>query len=229
MRFLWNWIARRYPGLKFVREYSPKTADRREILRKIMNFVRENNLGDGDYLEFGVYKAGNFVEAIKAAGNKRLDKMRFHAFDSFEGLPDPKGDDKYSEQWTKGQVAFGEQKFRKNLEKGGAPMDRVTITPGWFKDSLNNETGRKLNLKKASVIWVDCDLYESTVPVLKFIKDYVVDGTIIVFDDWYHFRGNPNYGEQKAFREWLAENPQFSASEYHKYFWHGNSFIIHKK
>lgn len=44
---LWSWLAKRYPGLKFVYEYSPKTAERREILRKIMNFVAKNDLGGG--------------------------------------------------------------------------------------------------------------------------------------------------------------------------------------
>ncbi|MDP1718810.1 MAG: TylF/MycF/NovP-related O-methyltransferase, partial [bacterium] len=160
---LWNWIVKRYPGLKFLREYSPKTAERREILRKIMNFVAENNLGGGDYLEFGVYKAGNFVEAVKTAKQKRkMESMRFHAFDSFQGLPEPRGIDLYSEQWTKGQVSSGENDFREALAKSGADMNRVSVTTGWFKDTLNEETKKKLNIEKAAVIWIDCDLYEST-------------------------------------------------------------------
>jgi O-methyltransferase len=48
------------------------------------------------------------------------------------------------------------------------------------------------------VIWVDCDLYESTVPVLDFITEYIQDGTVIIFDDWYSFRADPDRGEQKA-------------------------------
>ncbi len=168
------------------------------------------------------------MEAIKTAISKRLTEMRFHSFDSFRGLPVPKESDKYSGQWAEGQMAFGEEDFRKVLDKNRIDMGRVSITAGWFKDTLNDATKKKLNISKAAVIWIDCDLYESTTPVLKFIKDYITDGTIVVFDDWHHFRGNPNYGEQRAFREWLAENPQFTASEFHKYFWHGNSFIIHK-
>ena len=121
---IFNWLYRRYPGLKFLRQYSPKTFERKEILRKIMNFVRENNLGDGDYLEFGVYKGGNFVEAISAAKGKRLDKMRFHAFDSFEGLPSPEDIDKYSDQWTKGQMSNSEENFRKTLSRSGADLVR---------------------------------------------------------------------------------------------------------
>ena len=83
-------------------------------------------------------------------------------------------------------------------------------------------------IKKAALIWVDCDLYESTVPVLNFITDYVQDGTIIVFDDWFSFKGNLNMGEQRAFREWLKKNPSIRATEFHR-FATGNSFILHRK
>ena len=27
---------------------------------------------------------------------------------------------------------------------------------------------------------------------------------MLLFDDWYHYRGDPNAGEQRAFREWQA-------------------------
>ena len=30
------------------------------------------------------------------------------------------------------------------------------------------------------------------------------DGTMILFDDWFHYRGNPNRGEARAFREFIV-------------------------
>ncbi|MCG2718374.1 MAG: methyltransferase, partial [Nanoarchaeota archaeon] len=73
-----------------------------------------------------------------------------------------------------------------------------------------------------------CDLYESTVLVLDFITEYIQDGTIIIFDDWFSFRGNPNRGEQKAFKEWLKKNPSIKTTEFYRFGWHGNSFITHR-
>lgn len=177
-------------------------------------------------MEFGVYKGGTFIESYKVARAKKLDRMKFFAFDSFEGLPESIGLDKEFHQFATGEYKFSLENFKERLIKNG--ISNVEIVSGWFDKTLNADTKKRLGIKSAAVVWIDCDLYESTVPVLKFIKDYIIDGTIIVFDDWYHFRGNPKYGEQRAFREWLAENPQFTASEFHKYFWHGNSFIIHK-
>ena len=107
-------------------------------------------------------------------------------------------------------------------------MERVRVIPGWYKDTLKQETKQELDIKSAAVIYVDCDLYESTVPVLDFVTDYVIDGTVLIFDDWFCFRGNPNRGEQRAFNEWLENNPNIKVTEFHKVGWHGNSFIIHR-
>lgn len=190
-----------------------------------MNFVKSTNVA-GDYLEFGVFKGSTFVEAYQMAKGKKLDSMKFFALDSFEGLPEVKGID--VGQFQKGEYSASLELFMSNLKQSGVDFNRVEIVPGWFNETLNAETKKKLGMKFAAVVWIDCDLYESTVRVLDFVTDLLVDGTIIVFDDWFFFKGNPNRGEQRAFREWLAKHPEIKASEYHKYFWHGNSFIIHK-
>ncbi len=183
-------------------------------------------LGGGDYLEFGVFKGSTFAEAYRIAKAKKLHNMRFFAFDSFEGLP--QDSEKESGQFVKGEYSASLNQFNSNLEKVGVDLKDVQAVKGWFKDTLNTETKKKLGLKSAAVVWIDCDLYESTVPVLDFIYDLLVDGTILVFDDWYFFKGHPERGEQKALKEWLAKHPELRVSEFHKYFWHGNSFIVHK-
>lgn len=217
-----NWLDKRWPGLKFLREYSPKNLERIEFLRKVMNFVKDSEL-DGDYLEFGVYKGANFITAMAMAKAKKLNSIKFYAFDSFRGLPEAHGVDKEFEQFKGGGLAFDLDKFKKRIGK----RENVIIVPGFFQETLNDETKKKLGIKSAAVVWIDCDMYESAVPVFNFITDFLVDGTILVLDDWFLYRGNPDRGEQRAFREWLAKNPDIKVSEFHKYFWHGNSFIVH--
>lgn len=179
-------------------------------------------------MEFGVFKGGTFVEAYKMANTKQLNKIRFFAFDSFEGLPEITGLDKKSDQFAKGEYSASLDVFNSTLKNSGINPKDVQIVKGWFNDTLNADTKKRLGLKSASVVWIDSDLYESAVPVLDFIYDLIVDGTILVFDDWYFFKGNPNQGERRAFGEWLKKHPELSVSEFHKYFWHGNSFIVHK-
>lgn len=85
------------------------------------------------------------------------------------------------------------------------------------------------SLRKQQLFLIDCDLYESTVPVLNFITDYLQNGTIFTFDDWYCFRGDPQRGEWRAFKEWLKNNPSIKAIQLRKFGSGGNSFIIRRK
>jgi len=193
-----------------------------------MEFVQGSRL-KGDYLEFGCYEGKSLISAFHFAQARGLKHMRFYAFDSFEGLPEIKGIDEVKDidnYFTKGLYACDVNKFKNNLKRGGVDLNKVEIVPGWYDDVLNEETKKKLPINKAAVIWIDCDLYESTVPILNFITDYLQDGTILIFDDWFCFRGNPDKGEQKAFREWLEKNLSIKATEFHKFGWNGNSFIF---
>ena len=200
---------------------------REEMLKIAMEFAEWSRL-EGDYLEFGVWRGRNLAWAYHFARKSHLDKMRFYAFDSFSGLPEPQDEDADFKQFQKGDFYCDIDTFKKNISKKGVDLNTVTIVPGWYDKTLTEETKRKIPLKKAAIVWIDCDLYESTVPVLNFITDYLEDGTILIFDDYFCFRGNPNKGEQKAFGEWLSKNPKIKVSEYHKFDWGGNSFIIHK-
>ena len=67
---------------------------------------------------------------------------------------------------------------------------------------------------KAAIVWIDCDLYESTVPVLDFIVPFVQTGTIFCFDDWFSFAGHFMKGEIRATREWLERNPDIRLTQY---------------
>lgn len=180
----------------------------------------------GDYLEFGVFRGERLIQAYETAaflakrvhaGNasgdpllnklsaRNLESMRFIGFDSFEGLPKASAIDV-----AEGQEAWiGEGGFRASLDevkgllpRGGVSDGRIELVKGWFNETLNDSTKTALAIKSAAIVYVDCDYYESTVPVLEFITDLLVDGSIVIFDDWFLFRGRSDRGEQRAFYEW---------------------------
>lgn len=199
-----------------------------EMLKMAMEFAAHHKL-KGNYLEFGVWKGRSFTRAYNIwkhlfADRGELKSMKFYAFDSFEGLPEIESD-----EFEKGQYFCSEEDFKKNIVANGVDLGQVEIIKGWYDEVLNEETKRKFALKQAAIIFIDCDLYESAVSVLDFITDYLVDGSILIFDDWFCFKGSPEKGEQKAFYEWLKKNPQIKAVEYQKFNWRGNSFIINRK
>jgi O-methyltransferase len=208
---------------------------------------------EGDYLEFGVFKGASFIEAFEKieysrkkwdlnelSGNafsnnksslniKKLPKKRFFAFDSFEGLPSLEKKDAGSARFEKGRYDCSEEAFLKNLSINGVDINRVTTIPGYYDKSLIQEVKVNHSIKKAAIIMIDCDIYSSTKSVLNFITDLIDDGTILIFDDWFCHKGNPNYGEQKACNEWLSKNKHIQLTPYMQRGTAQKSFIVNIK
>lgn len=205
---------------------------------------------DGDYFELGVSSCGSFISAYRAiqhafeatstvnmwnteadaAERRKLwNQMRFFAFDSFQGLPKINNIDSYTAEFGEGKFYCSQENFKHNLSQAGVPLEKVTTIPGWYKDALNDITRTSLNMRSAAIVHMDCDLYESAKLVLAFIAPLLVDGTVIIFDDWYQFRDNPNMGEQKAFYEWIVRNHEWIFTEYQRSGPWSNSFIANKK
>ena len=202
---------------------------REEILDYAMHFVQESAL-EGDYLEFGVFRGHTFASAFHMGRRYGHDAMHFYAFDSFCGLPPSSGVDAAGFQhFERGSFACSERDFLDNLRRDGVELKSVTTVPGWFHEVLTDRLKRQLPLKRAAIVWVDCDLYESTVPVLDFITGYLQSGTVLIFDDWFCYRADPNRGEQRAWREWLAANRSYTAVEWRKIGWHGQALIVHRR
>ncbi len=183
---------------------------------------------EGDYCEFGVFKGETFAHACNVGWPPEI-RMRFFAFDSFEGLPEPKGIDAeggYSSNFHHGEFACSQSTFEENLRKSNVDMSKVISIKGWFDQTLNDDTAKEFQIDKIAAAWIDGDLYESTVPVLNFLTSRISVGTIILFDDWRVFRNLPDYGEQRACKEWLAENPQISLREIFSFGHHGVAFTV---
>jgi O-methyltransferase len=183
----------------------------------------------GDYLEFGMWKGGSMIAAYHLA--KRFDSlrdMRFYGFDSFQGMPSVTLNQTEADAFPPGTFAAGLDEVRQNLIAAKVNMSRVELIPGWYSDTLNVATQQRLPLRAAAVVNIDCDVYESTVAVLAFIEHYLVDGSVLIFDDWYCFANRADLGEQKAFSEWLALNQHLRVTPYKEFGWDGRAFIINR-
>jgi len=189
---------------------------RRVFFDNAMHFISEAGIR-GDYLEFGVYKGSSFIEMYHLSVKYLQNNMKFYAFDSFQGLPPIKGVDSLEDsRYKENQYSCSQNIFKQNLIQNHVKLDRTEIISGWYDDILNDKTKKGLKTSKASLILIDCDLYESTKHVLDFITSYIQDGTILIFDDYYSYRGRLDRGEPKAFSEWLNNNPEITAVEHQK-------------
>ena len=208
---------------------------------------------EGDYYEFGCFNGASFVKAYKlinyynnewnnfertsqafsdkdlakkAFSEMSIYKPSFYAFDSFKGLPEIKNIDKNHPIFSKGRYDCTRESFESNLKNNNVDLSKVNIIEGFYEDTLNNKIKDKFNIKKASIILIDCDLYNSAKLVLEFITDIIQDGTILIFDDWFAYKGNPLKGEQLATKEWLEKNKNIKLIPFSRFGIYQKSFII---
>ena len=55
------------------------------------------------------------------------------------------------------------------------------------------------------------------------------DGTMVLFDDWFLFKGHPDKGESRAFSEFLTAHREWEAVPYRTYGTCGRAFILSRR
>jgi O-methyltransferase len=205
------------------REAPAGLLNRSGMLATAFRFAAANGV-EGDYLEFGTYRGATFRLAYRHATRLLERPIRFRLFDSFEGLP-AAGE---LGRWEPGAYAATLDEVRAAARDEGIPDDAWEAVAGFYSDTLTPELASTVEREgtRAAVAWIDCDLYESARDVLGFLTPLVVPGTLLCFDDYYAFRGDPAQGEQRALSEWLDANPDLAAVPYLNFGWHGKSFLV---
>ena len=196
------------------------------MLAQAFEFKGINNV-NGDYFEFGLWQGKTFCYAHLMKHRYCQYDTKLFGFGSFQGLPGIV--EEKDNIWYEGQFAYGEEKLRVNLKRSGFLDNEFELIPGYYEDSLNDNLHRSFQDKSAAIVYIDCDLYESTIQVLNFVYRYFVNGTIICFDDYYNYKGSPDQGEQRALNEFLQEHQEFQFIPYLDYSPLGKSFIVRRQ
>jgi hypothetical protein len=211
---------RRRKRLVDVRELTPLFTD-------ALSLVATGGAAVGDYLEFGVYNGTSLARMHKvlvAAGNRH---SRLVGFDSFAGLPEVAATDSGG-HWAPGEFSCSIDFTRSVLDFERVDWTRVQLVKGYFDTTLTPARRATLGLRHASLIMVDCDLYQSTREALQFCTPLVAGRAVMFFDDWFPL-ADRNLGEKKAFDEWLVENPQFVAYEFRDFKPYGRAFVVERR
>ena len=179
--------------------------------------IKQIELSDSDHhiLEFGTGGGRSIIfidKKIKQAGKD----FEVFGFDSNIGLP---------EDWVSDSVAKGDLKhFPVPKERLGLSKEQseaciaeyernnITFFEGWFEDTIPMY---KKQAKNIALLHIDCDIYSSTMTVFNNLNEFIVPGTIIVFDEWfYNYNSKYDDHEQKAFYEWVEDkNREFEFLE----------------
>jgi hypothetical protein len=184
---------------------------RRDLFLSVAVFCNQNRPEASYYFEFGCHRARTMRLAYDAF--HQLFDWSYVAFDSFAGLPEVTGID-CQPDWRLGALSTSEEDFVRAVVGHGMARERLITVPGFYERSLTPELRDRLLPGKAAVILVDCDLYASAVPVLEFCRHFLIPGSVLVFDDWFCFRGDPERGERRAFREFRQRYPSLCFEDF---------------
>lgn len=165
--------------------------------KKHIQSVCKLSIIDGEILEFGVFQGKTITHIARAFPDKLI-----WGFDSFEGLP---------EDWLINSTDKESPRPAGYFALDDLPKvpENVKLVKGFFDQSLPQWL-KENPIKQISILHVDCDLYSSTDTVFNYLNDFIVAGTIIIFDELYPWSGLEKYdlweeGEWKALKEWIEK------------------------
>lgn len=178
----------------------------------------------GYYAEFGVWQGQSMFTAIQ--NNEKLkdfckrynkdnsfDCLGFVGYDSFDGFPEFEDGDE-----LEGYTAFYQGKFKDtSYDEICEAIPRARFVKGYFNESFKDEPDYPI-----AIAHIDCDIYSSTVDVLNFITPRLVDGAVLLWDDWFCYQGRPDKGERRAFLEWDKKD---NCQDYFNYAQQGKAMI----
>ena len=135
-------------------------------------------LQGGHMLEFGVASGRSIRHWARLFPNNEI-----WGFDGFEGI---------YEDWNGMPAGTFAQ-------KPPSVPGNVRLVAGRFDQTLPKWT--KCHPGPISLLHIDCDLYQATTDVFRYLHDRIVSGTIIVFDEYWNYPG----WQQHEFRAWQEQ------------------------
>lgn len=212
--------------------------------RSALDYIIDNDLS-GSYFEFGVHKARTFTMAMSldnfyashkgATGGSLIPQSgggyftEYVAFDSFQGLPEGSSAKEHP-NYVAANLRTNEDEFLGLLQQFGQSTDRVRLVRGFYSESLTPALADEFRGREsyASLVCLDCNLYESYRDVLMWCDEFLQPGAIIYLDDFNTFRAQNDKGPRKAWLEYLKQS-RWNFDLFLNVCWNARSFVVHNK
>jgi O-methyltransferase len=185
------------------KEYSVCSRPRHFMLYQ---FVKQTKNLPGVLAEAGVFNGGSAKLILDVLDDSTKE---VHLFDTFEGFPDHMVDS--SKDWNKaGQSTANYSEVKKLFN----PYPNSFLHKGIFPD-----TADAVKDKTFSFVHVDMDLYESVKSCCEFFYSRMVEGGVLIFDDYGFWA---QFGSKIAVDEFFEDKPESPIYLSHS----GQCFII---
>ena len=161
-------------ALRWAEGRSVLTETKRMNLFLIVRYFLEY-IPNGHIIEFGSYKGGNAL-FIAYLVDKLYPGMKVFSLDTFSGMPptetaiDAHGVGDFQDVDLDGLKTFAESNGIRNVE----------FVPGLFEETATTVLGQ---VSGVSLAHIDCDIYSAVSYCYNVVKEFMVPGGYMVFDD----------------------------------------------
>ena len=183
--------------IRRVRRHTLTSAPRIAALCDSIEYLARNEI-EGDIVECGVWKGGSMMAAALTLMRMGDTDRDLYLFDTYTGMTEPtEADvsspyDGYSPQkrWQRISGKGGEWagvpvgEVQAAVESTGYPAERIHCVAGKVEDTLPEQAPEHVALLR-----LDTDWYESTKHELVTLYPRLVDGGVLIVDDYGHYEG----------------------------------------
>jgi len=192
-----------------VAPYTMTSPERIAAVCDAVRYVSRANI-PGAYVECGVWRGGSSMAAALTLLTVGDTERNLYLFDTFEGMSAPSEHDVRAEDnkpaaallegstssdkiWCRASIAD----VSANMALTGYPSEYVTLCKGMVEDTLPAQAPDKI-----AILRLDTDWYESTRHELDVLFPRLVQGGVLIVDDYGYWAG-----ARKAVDEYFADRP----------------------
>lgn len=166
----------------------------KEVLHFSYQKAKQYADSPGVYVECGVAAGAQIIAMAFGAPNKII-----YAFDSFQGIPLPSNRDdqmpgiamlsKHEQELlpdpgkqvlvSSGATSVPLKEVVQHITNSGVSIKKIYFIEGWFEETLP-----EFDCPPISILRLDGDLYNSTYVSLKYLYPKVIEGGLVIIDDF---------------------------------------------
>ncbi len=189
--------------------FTMTSMERQVSLVQACRYVVRRGL-EGCFVECGVWRGGSSMAAALTFAQEGATDRELFLFDTFEGMTPPGAVDRtadgvpaqtHLDRDVDRQVVWcvaGLEDVRRNLASTGYPEDRIQLIRGPVEQTIPMHAPAG----PIAVLRLDTDWYQSTRHELEHLFPRLVDGGVLIVDDYGHWSG-----ARTAVDEYLATLP----------------------
>ena len=181
-----------------VSNYTMTSPERIKSLIDSMNYIIRNNIS-GSIVECGVWKGGSMMAAMLILKSLKKTDRKFYLFDTFEGMSEPTDFDvnyeynnaknllninaknKENKIWCYSPI----EDVKKNIYSTNYPSENINFIEGKVENTIP-----KFSPEKIALLRLDTDWYESTKHELEQLFPRLVQGGVLIIDDYGFWKGS---------------------------------------